>query len=251
VAVLLNVTPDHLDRYDSFEAYAASKARLFAMQGDERVAIVDYRSEADEDVLLNAPENTFIQFIDDVNVLDRQADWPSLQGPHNLANAKAAVAVCRALELADPANAEGLRTFRGLPHRMERVEEISGVAYVNDSKGTNTAATAPALAAFGNIHWIVGGLAKEPGLGECEAQLSHVKAAYTIGSAGPEFAALLEPYVPVTRSETLDRAVRDADAAAEPGDTVLLSPACASFDQFADFEARGEAFRAAVKELAA
>ena len=251
VAVLLNVTPDHLDRYDSFEAYAASKARLFAMQGDERVAIVDYRSEADEDVLLNAPENTFIQFIDDVNVLDRQADWPSLQGPHNLANAKAAVAVCRALELADPANAEGLRTFRGLPHRMERVEEISGVAYVNDSKGTNTAATAPALAAFGNIHWIVGGLAKEPGLGECEAQLSHVKAAYTIGSAGPEFAALLEPYVPVTRSETLDRAVRDADAAAEPGDTVLLSPACASFDQFAHFEARGEAFRAAVKELAA
>ncbi|MDP4538902.1 UDP-N-acetylmuramoyl-L-alanine--D-glutamate ligase [Qipengyuania sp. DY56-A-20] len=251
VAVLLNVTPDHLDRYDSFEAYAASKARLFAMQGDERVAIVDYRSEADEDVLLNAPENTFIQFIDDVNVLDRQADWPSLQGPHNLANAKAAVAVCRALELADPANAEGLRTFRGLPHRMERVEEISGVAYVNDSKGTNTAATAPALAAFGNIHWILGGLAKEPGLGECEVQLGHVKAVYTIGSAGPGFAALLESHVPVTRSETLDRAVRDAAAAAEPGDTVLLSPACASFDQFADFEARGEAFRAAVKELAA
>jgi UDP-N-acetylmuramoylalanine--D-glutamate ligase len=134
---------------------------------------------------------------------------------------------------------------------MERVAAISGVAYVNDSKGTNTAASAPALAAFENIHWIVGGLAKEPGLGECEPELPHVKAAYTIGKGGPAFAELLEGRVPVTRSETLDRAVRDAAAVAQAGDTVLLSPACASFDQFRDFEQRGEAFRKAVSELGA
>ena len=134
---------------------------------------------------------------------------------------------------------------------MERVAEVSGVAYINDSKGTNTAASAPALAAFDNIHWIIGGLAKEPGLGECEAELPHVKAAYTIGKAGPDFAALLEGRVPVTQSGTLDRAVQDAASAAVAGDTVLLSPACASFDQFRDFEERGQAFRRAVQELAA
>ena len=132
---------------------------------------------------------------------------------------------------------------------MERVAEISGVAYVNDSKGTNTAASAPALAAFDRIHWILGGLAKEPGLGECEAKLTHVKAAYTIGKAGPDFAALLEGRLPVMQCETLDRVVASAAAAATHGDTVLLSPACASFDQYADFEQRGEHFRALVEGL--
>ncbi len=133
---------------------------------------------------------------------------------------------------------------------MERVAEISGVAYVNDSKGTNTAASAPALAAFDNVHWILGGLAKEPGLGECEAELGHVKAAYTIGEAGPDFAALLNPCVPTTQCETLDRAVTAASEAATPGDTVLLSPACASFDQYRDYEARGDHFRDLVEALA-
>ena len=132
---------------------------------------------------------------------------------------------------------------------MERVAEVGGVAWINDSKGTNTAATAPALAAFENIHWIVGGLAKEAGLGECAAELGHVKAAYIIGTSGADFARLLEGLVPVIRSEKLERAVTDAAAAAAPGDTVLLSPACASFDQFRDFEHRGEVFRAAVTTL--
>ena len=134
--------------------------------------------------------------------------------------------------------------------RQERVGEFDGVAYVNDSKATNTAASAPALAAFDNVHWIVGGLAKEPGLGECEAELSHVKAAYTIGKSGPDFAALLEDRVPTTQCGTLDKAVTSAAKAAAVGDTVLLSPACASFDQFRDFEERGDAFRAAVAALA-
>ena len=132
---------------------------------------------------------------------------------------------------------------------MERVAEIGGVTYVNDSKGTNTAATAPALAAFDNIHWIVGGLAKEPGLGECEAELGHVKAAYTIGKSGEDFAKLLETRVPTKRAVTLEQAVASAANSVRPGDTVLLSPACASFDQFRDFEHRGGVFRAAVQKL--
>lgn len=248
VAVLLNITPDHLDRYDGdFGRYAASKARLFKMQSPHRCAVVDYYTEAEDDVLDNAVE-PFIQFIDDANPGD-QSFWPTLQGPHNRHNAAAAFLVCTDLGLKNTKVQDGLRTYRGLPHRMERVAEISGVAYVNDSKGTNTAASAPALAAFDNIHWILGGLAKEPGLGECEAELHHVKAAYTIGKAGPDFAALLEGRVPVERCETLDRAVASAAARATRGDTVLLSPACASFDQYRDFEARGDHFRELVGSL--
>jgi len=262
VAVLLNVTPDHLDRYDSFEAYAASKARLLEMQSRRNMSLIGSWDEASGTILEQtiadkgldpdeAPAKVALNIRLLTDDMGEKFDAPNLQGPHNRKNIIAAMMACFCLDLSRSEIDPGLRTFPGLPHRMERVAEVSGVVYVNDSKGTNTAATAPALAAFDNIHWIVGGLAKDAGLGECEAQLGHVKAAYTIGSAGPQFAALLEPRVPVTRSETLVCAVRDAAAAAEPGDTVLLSPACASFDQFADFEARGEAFRAAVKGLAA
>jgi UDP-N-acetylmuramoylalanine--D-glutamate ligase len=244
LAVVLNVTPDHLDRYEGFAAYKRAKLRLIEMQAGRHSSLVG--GGVVEDVETAFPSKP-IPPIEP----KRQAAWPSLAGPHNAQNASAAIQVCIELGVGRAEIDRGLATYPGLSHRMERVAEVSGVAFVNDSKGTNTAATAPALAAFDNIHWIVGGLAKEAGLGECEAQLGHVTAAYTIGSAGAQFAALLEPRVPVTCSETLDRAVRDAAAAAEAGDTVLLSPACASFDQFADFEARGEAFRAAVRELAA
>ena len=252
VAVLLNITPDHLDRYDGdFAKYAASKSRLLAMQRRGQNSIARF---TDARVLGQFAEGTIASILEDV-LKNRgvepseQADWPSLQGPHNLENAAAAIEVCDILGLAGPQIRAGLESYRGLPHRMERVAEISGVAYVNDSKGTNTAASAPALAAFDNVHWIVGGLAKEPGLGECEAELGHVKAAYTIGKAGPDFAALLEGRVPVEQCETLDRAVASAAAKAAAGDTVLLSPACASFDQYADFEKRGDHFRALVEGL--
>ena len=226
----------------------ASKARLFEMQTAKQFAVVDYRAEAHENVLDDA-EEPLIQFIDDIEISE-QHDWPSLQGPHNRQNAAAAVAVCGDLGLERQVIEAALRTYPGLPHRMERVAEVSDVAYINDSKGTNTAASAPALAAFDKIHWIVGGQAKEPGLGECEANLGHVKAAYTIGQAGPAFADLLKGRVPVTRSGTLDRAVGQASRCSEPGDTVLLSPACASFDQFRDFEERGEVFRSLVAAVA-
>ncbi len=252
VAVLLNITPDHLDRYDGdFQKYAASKSRLLTMQtrGHNSIArFTDARS------LGNFAEGSIASILEDVLANrgiagEEQADWPSLQGPHNRENAAAAIEICDILGLSSGDIRSGLQTYPGLPHRMERVAEVAGVAYVNDSKGTNTAASAPALAAFDNIHWILGGLAKEPGLGECEAELSHVKAVYTIGKAGPDFAALLEGRVPVERCETLDCAVSTAAAKARAGDTVLLSPACASFDQYADFEKRGDHFRALVEGL--
>ena len=253
VAVLLNITPDHLDRYDGdFSKYAASKSRLLGMQTRGHNSIARF---TDARVLGQFAEGSIASILEDVLqnrgiAPSEQADWPSLQGPHNRENAAAAIEVCDILGIALEQVRSGLKSYPGLPHRMERVAEISGVAYVNDSKGTNTAASAPALAAFENIHWIVGGLAKEPGLGECEAELGHVKAAYTIGKAGPDFAALLDGRVPVEQCETLDHAVASAAKNAAPGDTVLLSPACASFDQYADFEKRGDHFRALVERLA-
>ncbi|SFP23325.1 UDP-N-acetylmuramoyl-L-alanine--D-glutamate ligase [Qipengyuania nanhaisediminis] len=252
VAVLLNITPDHLDRYDGdFAKYAASKFRLLSMQTRGHNSIARFK---DARSLGKFAEGSIASILEDVFenrgiAPEEQANWPSLQGPHNHENAAAAIEVCDILGLSQSQIKAGLESYRGLPHRMERVAEIAGVAYVNDSKGTNTAASAPALAAFDNIHWILGGLAKEPGLGECEAELPRVKAAYTIGKAGPDFAALLEGRVPVEQCETLDRAVSAAADSAEDGDTVLLSPACASFDQYSDFEKRGEHFRALVEGL--
>ncbi len=256
VAVLLNITPDHLDRYDGiFEKYAAAKARLFEMQGSKSFGVVDYDAEADLDVLANAPNDLAFIFLDKVDLTGPQSNWPSLQGPHNLQNVQAAVASCRSLGLADKAIETGLRTFTGLTHRMELVTRYQGVLYINDSKATNPDSTAPALAAYppengrARIHWIVGGLPKEDGLGPCEQHLGNIAAAYTIGDAGPRFAELLEGHVHVERAEMLQEAVARAKAAAREGDVILLSPACASFDQFRDYEARGNHFRQVVAAL--
>ena len=144
---------------------------------------------------------------------------------------------------------EGLRTYPGLPHRMERIRDKGGVLFVNDSKATNPTATAPALAASERIRWICGGEAKTDNLDECAPYLGHVRTAYTIGEAGKLFEGLLSPHIPVKNCGKLDVAVREAAADAEAGDTVLLSPACASFDQFRDFEDRGDQFRALVEGL--
>jgi UDP-N-acetylmuramoylalanine--D-glutamate ligase len=255
VAVLLNITPDHLDRYDGFAGYAASKARLFGMQALGHLALVDMKAEMEEDALRYAPEGQAFTFIDSVDLPGEQADWPSLAGPHNRANAQAAVAAVRHLGVDDATIARGLRSFHGLPHRMERVGEAQGVLFVNDSKATNPASTAPALSAFApvgghrRIHWIVGGLPKGVDLDDCAAGFANVAAAYTIGDAGPLFAEILSPHMPVVRAEMMSEAIRAAIAAAVPGDVVLLSPACASFDQFRDFEARGDTFRQLVEVL--
>jgi UDP-N-acetylmuramoylalanine--D-glutamate ligase len=136
-----------------------------------------------------------------------------------------------------------------LAHRMEVVAERNGVLFVNDSKATNAASTAPALAAYPRVHWIVGGLAKSDNLDECVPNFGHVVKAYTIGEAGPLFTKLLSPHMPVESSEMMGAAVHSAAAQAKAGDVIMLSPACASFDQFKDFEARGDAFKAIVEAL--
>ena len=250
VAVLLNVTPDHLDRYDGFEGYAASKARLFAMQSPAHLAVVDYEAEAELGVLDGAPAGLNVRFIDGVPLPGEQARWPSLQGPHNEQNAKAAVAVAEALNVPADAIERALESFTGLPHRMERIATLNGAAWINDSKATNPESAAPALAAFPRIHWIVGGKAKGADLDACAPYFDHVVRAYTIGDSGARFTAVLRGHMPVAEVETLDRAVKLAAQEAERGDVVLLSPAAASFDQFTDFEHRGQVFRALVEQMA-
>jgi len=247
VAVLLNVTPDHLDRYDGVEAYAASKARLFEMQSRDHTAVIAVEDDYSRAIAEQVTHRRLLVSSADVH---DQSRWPALRGPHNAQNVAAAVAAARALGIDDPVIAGALETYRALPHRMELVAEKNGVRFVNDSKATNPESAAPALASYKYVHWIVGGLAKSEDLGPCADQLGHVRAAYTIGEAGPMFAKLLEGKVPVHESELLVTAVKDASAAAAPGEVVLLSPACASFDQFRDYEARGDAFRAAVEALA-
>lgn len=246
VAVLTNITPDHLDRYDGFADYAAAKERLFTLQHVDQVAVVAV--EDDPSRMIASRINHRLYRVSSSDVAD-QSRWPSLQGPHNAQNVACARAVCAALGLNDGQINAGLESYPGLAHRMERVAEREGVLFINDSKATNPTSAAPALAAFPNVHWIVGGQAKTPELDACAPYFSHVKAAYTIGEAGPLFANILGKAMPVIHAETLERAVQLAAAAAVAGDTVLLSPACASFDQFRDFEARGAAFRAAVEVL--
>ena len=265
VAVLLNITPDHLDRYESFEAYAASKVRLFEMQSLANSIVLGWSSFQQRpdvhDRLSRAGRHVVVQpsFVmqdphdlwgeDQSDHLSVQGDWPALQGPHNAENAAAALAVCYELGLSSAEIDAGLRTYPGLPHRMERIREKDGVVFVNDSKATNPTATAPALAAFPSIRWILGGQAKTDDLDECAPHFGHVRSAYTIGDATELFERLLAPHMPVKNCGKLDEAVRQAARDAQAGDTVLLSPACASFDQFRDFEDRGDQFRRLVEGL--
>jgi len=255
VAVLLNITPDHLDRYESFEAYAASKARLFEMQvapdasfGNALIVPCD---EVTRRIGLDwGAIEISADYLEPASLFGEQSDWPSLQGPHNLLNAAAAAAAAFYTDAVGYSDIKtALRTYAGLPHRMERVGEKSGVLFVNDSKATNPTATAPALAAFDSIRWICGGQAKTDNLDECAPHFGNVKSAYTIGEAADLFEKLLAPHMPVKNCGKLDAAVREAAKDAKPGDTVLLSPACASFDQFRDFEDRGDRFKSLVGAL--
>ena len=263
VAALTNITPDHLDRYADFAAYAAAKERLFTMQqqGTAVICDEDAPTRAIADRLAAAGRPLIRVKTADLGAAGlAEGRSAALAGPHNAQNAAVASAICRQLGLSDAAIAAGLASYRGLPHRMERVCEARGVIYINDSKATNTASAAPALAAFPTnaainggaprIHWIVGGLPKEEGLGACGDHLANIAAAYTVGEAGPMFADHLEAAgVRVERCELISEAVRRAEAAARPGEVVLLSPACASYDQFRDYEKRGQHFRQMVGAL--
>ncbi len=278
VAVLLNITPDHLDRHGGMDGYIAAKHRLFRnmTSSDTAVICVDTAPAAEIAAELAAadggPRVLTIStadpmgraaFLRDGRIWDRidgaeaepvadLAEAKALPGRHNAENALAAYVACRCLGLPRAAIVRGLLTFPGLAHRQELVATADGVRFVNDSKATNADAASRALASYGRIYWIAGGRAKDDGLAGTEAALGNVVHAFLIGEAADAFAAELAGRVPTTVSGTIDRAVPAAFAMAR-GDAdavVLLSPACASYDQFKDFEARGEAFRAAVMALA-
>jgi len=243
VGVLLNLEPDHLDRHRDLGAYREAKLRLFARQGDRDAAVVPRGFG-------RVPGSGLLVEFDRDDPLPAE---PLIPGPHNRENAVAAAAAARAAGIGDDAIAGALRSFPGVPHRLEPVGEVGGVRFVNDSKATNTAAARRALTAFdAPLHLILGGSEKGElfsGLAGAVAE-ADVAAVYLIGETAPALAdALGAAGVPYRHCGTLGAAVSEADRAARPGEVVLLSPACASFDQFANFEERGEAFRALVRRL--
>lgn len=281
VAIFLNLTPDHLDRHGSMEGYLAAKMRIFRAHRDGRAqtAIIGVDDAFGPKITAElsgrqgwrtiaiSAERTLERgvYAQDGKLFDAidgkaaaaaidLAGVKTLRGAHNWQNAAAACAAARALGLTTAAIAQGLATYPGLPHRQETVATIGGVEYVNDSKATNGEAAARALAAFDTIYWIAGGLAKADGLSPTLPLLGRVRHAFLIGKAEPAFAAELAGKVPMTPCGALDKALAAAHALAQSerrtGAVVLLSPACASFDQWRNFEARGDGFRAMVQAIA-
>jgi UDP-N-acetylmuramoylalanine--D-glutamate ligase len=243
VAVLLNLTPDHLDRHGNLEAYRAAKLRIFENQGPDDVAVVPRGFPP------VAGAGHRVEFAGD----DPLPAEPRIPGAHNRENAAAAAAAARAAGIAEEAVATALRTFAGVPHRLELIRELAGVRWVNDSKATNPEAAERALAAYPpGLRVILGGSRKGTPFGGLAAQAreSGVACAYLIGDSADEIAeALAREGVRFRHSVDLEHAVADARADAERGDVVLLSPACASYDQFENFEERGERFRQLVEAL--
>ena len=274
-AALLNITPDHLDRHGTFENYSAVKARVFSgltatgcavvgiddepcrkiaatLTGPYEVRQVSVTRPVDNGVYVSngtlretrdGQESAFIEL----------TGIGSLRGEHNAQNAAAAFALARSIGLETDEIEKGLRSFPGLEHRMEQVGRRGNVLFVNDSKGTNADAAAHALASFENIFWIAGGLAKEGGIAGLSEYFPRIAHAYLIGEAADDFSRVLKGHVNYTVCGTLDRAVQAAAVDAASSDAgepvVLLSPACASFDQFRSFAVRGDAFKQAVSKL--
>jgi UDP-N-acetylmuramoylalanine--D-glutamate ligase len=276
VAILLNLSPDHLDRHGDMDGYVAAKRRILLNQGKGDTAVIGVDDAWGQ------------QICTEITAANRRTIWPisagramgrgvyalqgmlydatgervaevadltrarSLPGRHNWQNAAAAYAAARAVGLTPQEAVDGLMTFPGLAHRMETVAQIGRVRFVNDSKATNADAARQALSSYPKVHWIAGGQAKEGGIDALADLFPRVAKAYLIGEAAEAFAGVLDGHAPAVISGDMDAAVSDAyaDAAASGQDAVvLLSPACASFDQYADFEQRGDAFRAAVKAL--
>ncbi len=274
IGVLLNVSPDHLDRHGDLNGYVAAKLRQFRDRAEgSQIAVVGVDDAHGRSLAADlkrrpgwrvVPISVRERLTEGVSVIDgRLFDEPAaeaigdlrpietLPGAHNWQSAAAAYAVARALGMEAAAIMERMASFAGLAHRQELVAIIDGVRYVNDSKATNGEAAARALACYETIHWIAGGIAKEDGLAPVTPHLTHVPHAYLIGEAAERFAAELDGRVPVTRWNDLASAVRAAHGAArEAGSVVLLSPACASFDQWAGFAQRCDAFRDMVSALA-
>ena len=277
VAALLNITPDHLDRHGGMDGYIAAKRRIFARQKNSQTAILGIDDEPSRAMAAalaragaqrvvpisaerRAPGGVYVEsgwLIADMDgaakrVLEMRRA-ARLPGVHNWQNAAAAYAATRALGIDTAAIIAGLVSFTGLAHRQELIATIDGVAYVNDSKATNADAAAKALACYDAIYWIAGGLAKEGGITSLAPFFPRIRHAFLIGKATEEFAATLEGRAPLSRCGELGRALAAARETAlaqrKPGAVVLLSPACASFDQFANFEERGDLFRRLVQAL--
>jgi UDP-N-acetylmuramoylalanine--D-glutamate ligase len=276
--VLLNISPDHLDRHGGMDGYIAAKRRIFLNQGKGDTAII------------GVDDPWCQQICTEITAANRRTIWPisagkamgrgvyalqgvlydatgervvevadllrarSLPGRHNWQNAAAAYAAARAIGIPMQEAVDGLMTFPGLAHRMETVGKIGKVRFVNDSKATNADAARQAMSSYPKFYWIAGGVAKAGGIDDLKDLFPRIAKTYLIGEAAEPFSWTLAGKAEVAMSGTLERAVQQAyaDAAASDEEAiVLLSPACASFDQFSDFEARGEAFRAAVNGLVA
>ncbi|MGE0828975.1 MAG: UDP-N-acetylmuramoyl-L-alanine--D-glutamate ligase [Hyphomonadaceae bacterium] len=278
-AAWINTTPDHLDRHGDMAGYVAAKRRIFANQGagDWAVIGVDDAHCARICTDLMADGVRQVAPISAGQALSRGvcalggkifdamgmradlvvdlAEARALQGRHNAQNAATAYALARAFGLERRVIAQAMQSFPGLPHRLEHVASVSDVRFVNDSKATNADAAAQALAVYPRIHWIAGGVAKDGGIESLERFFPRIAGAYLIGKAAYDFAATLEGKAKTKICVDLETAIQaaydDARESGEPHPVVLLSPACASYDQFKDFEARGDAFKAIVSRIAA
>jgi UDP-N-acetylmuramoylalanine--D-glutamate ligase len=277
VTVILNLSPDHLERHGSMEGYVAAKRRILANQGKGDTAVIGVDDPWGQQIcteITAANRRTIVpisaskamgrgvyvlngQLYDATGERAREvvdlSGARSLPGRHNWQNAAAAYAAAKGLGIPADEAAQHLLTFPGLAHRMETVGVLGRVRFVNDSKATNADAARQALSSYPKVWWIAGGEPKTGGIDELADLFPRVARAYLIGEAAPAFGETLKGKVVTIQSGALDAAVKEAyaDASAAGGDQiVLLSPACASFDQFKDFEDRGEAFRAAVQRLA-
>ena len=307
IGILLNITPDHLDRHGGMGGYVAAKRSLFRAGQKTQIAVIGVDDEHCAQIaagLLETPSppsggegrderpstasragpppsplplwrsesETAAPHFDVITVsvagypatitvqnailtdtrtgetLDL-SQYPALPGSHNWQNAACVFAAAQAMGVGLSTIEAGFASFRGLAHRQQRIAEIAGVTYINDSKATNADSVEKALSCYNDIHWIAGGLPKEGGLDGLEPLMPRIRHAYLIGKAEEEFAAWLAGKAPFTRCGTLDRAVAAARGNAQAGSVVLLSPACASWDQFTSFEHRGEVFTALVRQL--
>jgi UDP-N-acetylmuramoylalanine--D-glutamate ligase len=269
VAILLNISPDHLDHHGGMENYIAAKKHIFDRQGKKDVAVVGIDDAISEAICrelaagrrqgvipVSARQRVGNGIYASKGILhnqfalaEQQGDLraiKSLQGEHNWQNAAASYAACFAVGCAHDKIMAAMQTYPGLPHRMQWLGEIGGIQLVNDSKATNADAAEKSLRTYDYIYWIAGGIAKEGGIAPLEKYFPKIRRAYLIGEAATEFEKTLKGKVAVTQCGTLDKAfaaaLKDARKDKVKGAAILLAPACASFDQFANFEARGEAF---------
>lgn len=278
IAILLNITPDHLDRHGGMDGYIASKQSILRPKGRSSLGIVGIDDEPCRKtfetlkdkgrrlvpISVTGPVAGGIYVRDGILVDAIQGEprkiidlktIPTLPGPHNWQNAAAAYLTAKALGLGAEEIIAGLQSYPGLAHRQELVTTIAGVRYVNDSKATNADAAAKALACYDNIYWIIGGRAKDGGLDGLDGFYPKIRHGFLIGEAAAAFAKQIGRAFPLTQCGTLDKAVAAAHVLAQrekkPGAVVLLAPACASWDQFPNFEIRGQRFRTLVEDLAA